>query len=123
MTSSIEKKLQEVQKQSNHSQHKLSALILYKGRPLSFGVNDQYKTDPKIKKYTDVKKTHAEMSAIFRIKSKSILKACTMVVYREDKMGNIALAKPCAVCECMIKDYGIKKVIYSTPNGWKTEKY
>lgn len=123
MTSSIERKLQTLRKQSNHIQHKLSALILYKGRPVSFGVNDQVKTHPEIKKYSQVKTMHAEMAAIFRMKDKEILKDCEVIVYREDRAGNMANSRPCEVCQAMFRDYGIKKVTYTTSSGWKEEHF
>jgi deoxycytidylate deaminase len=119
MTTSLVNKLKTLRNQSNHIQHKVSAIILYKGRPLSFGYNNQTKTHPKIKKYSEVKTMHAEMAALFRMKDTSILKNCSIVVYREDRMGNAALAKPCDVCQAILKDYGIKEITYSTPDGWE----
>jgi deoxycytidylate deaminase len=121
MTNTVVRKLQNLRRLSNHKQHKLSALILHRGRPISFGYNNQTKTHPKIKKYSDLKTLHAEMSALFKIKNKSILKDCTMVIYREHRNGVMANAKPCEVCTEMLRDYGITQVIYSTPNGWIEE--
>lgn len=121
MTNTVVKKLQNLRSQSNHKQHKLSALILHRGRPISFGYNNQTKTHPRIKKYSDVKTMHAEMSALFKVRNVSILKDCTMVIYRETRDGNMANAKPCEVCAEMLKDVGISVVVYSTPNGWTEE--
>jgi deoxycytidylate deaminase len=123
MTKTIVSKLQTLRKQSNHMQHKLSALILYKGRPISFGINDQTKTHPEIRKYSEVKTMHAEMAAIFKIKDKEILKNCEVIVYREDRAGNMANSRPCEVCQAIFRNYGIKKVTYSTANGWKEEHF
>lgn len=120
MAPNLVNKLKRLRNQSDHHQHKLSAVLMYKGRPLSFGFNS-LKTDPKIQKYSKVKAMHAEMSAVFRVKNKEMLKDCTIVVYREDRHGNPVLARPCSVCETMLKDYGIKHIMYSSKEGWIEE--
>lgn len=123
MTKTIERKLRSLRKQSNHIQYKLSALVLHKGRPISFGINNQTKTHPNIKKWSEVKTLHAEMNACFKIKNKDLLKDCEIVVYREDRQGNMANSRPCDVCQVMFREYGIKKVTYSTASGWKEEYF
>lgn len=122
MAPNLVKKLQLLRNKSNHHQHRLSAVLLLRGRPISFGVNDSKRTHPKIKRWSDVKTIHAEMSAIFRVKDTEILKNCTMVVYREDRYNNPANARPCSVCEAMLRDYGIKHIMYSTKDGWVEEE-
>lgn len=117
MAPNLVSKLKRVKEKSTHVQHKHSAVILLKGRPLSFGFN-KMRTDPKIAKYSDVKQTHAEMSAIWQVKNKEILRGATIVVYREDKNGNMANSKPCVACTALIKECGFKNVTYSTPTGW-----
>jgi len=97
----------------NHNQHRLSATILYKGRPLAFGVNHQTKTNPKIKRYCCLKTQHAEMDAIWKVRNKELLKGSTIVIYRQDRHGNYAKSRPCSACMAMIKEYRIKTILYS----------
>ena len=44
-------------------------------------------------------------------------------VYRETKGGRKALAKPCAACTKALRDLGIKKVCYTTNDGYCEERY
>lgn len=120
MAPNLVKKLREIKAKSDHGSHKLSAVLLYKGRPLEFGYNS-LKSDPKISKYSLVKKMHAEMNVIFKVKNKELLKDCVMVIYREDKQGNPANARSCEACVSLMKFHGMKHITYSTENGWVDE--
>lgn len=123
MTKSIETKLKRLRTRANHHQHKLSAVLLYRGRPITAGVNDQYKTHPKIRQFSQVKTLHAEAACLFKVKDPEIIKDCELVVYREDRQGNMANSRPCEVCQAMFRYYGLKKVTYSTAEGWKEEHF
>lgn len=46
----------------------------------------------------------------------------TLLVQRFDSKGNPKLAYPCPVCMEAIKEYGVKKVIYTVDSG-KEELY
>lgn len=122
MAPNLVNKLKKIKAKSDHHAHQLSAVLLYKGRPISFGYN-QLKRDPKINKYSRVKGMHAEMSCLFKVRftNKNILKDCTMVIMREDKKGNPANARSCEACQALLRDYGIKHIVYSTSNGWMDE--
>ena len=101
---------------------KLGACILSKNRVISVGFNQRFKTNPFIRKFDPHKTIHAEMSAIFRIKNKSLLKGATMVVYREkNEDKSIGMAKPCPVCQEIMKHYGFEKMIYTTDFGYMEE--
>lgn len=121
MTKSITSNLRRLTLKSTHHQHKLSAVVLYKGRIIAKGVN-QMRTHPAILPFSDLKLLHAEMSALLRVKHKAILSKCQVVVYREDREGNFALASPCTACRSMFKTYGIREIFFSTKGGWKYEK-
>jgi deoxycytidylate deaminase len=54
---------------------------------------------------------HAEVDAV--IKCKDIIKAHTLEVYRFNSKGQPMLAKPCKVCESMIKSTPIKVVVHT----------
>jgi cytidine deaminase len=55
-------------------------------------------------------------------KVKRIFKKITIIVYRETSDGCLACAKPCTVCKNIMLNFGVKKVIYSTPDGMVRSK-
>lgn len=95
----------------------MGAMIIRSRRPISFGWNDIDKTHPHMCRLHIHKKQHAEHNAINKARHKHDIKGATMVVYGENREGS-CLAKPCEYCQEILKDYGIKKVIYSTPEGY-----
>lgn len=65
---------------------------------------------------------HSEMNVIsaYLIKNKpSNLAKCTLVIIRINRQGDIVSSKPCADCVKHIKHYGIKKIFYSSDDGFK----
>lgn len=99
---------------ANHHSYKISSVIIINGKPIEFGWNDIDKTHPSM----GLKRLHAELSAINRCKHKVDLSKATIVVYGENKFGDRILAKPCSCCQKHLKDAGIKKAVFSTPNGY-----
>ena len=55
-------------------------------------------------------------------KIKRIFKKVTIIVYRETADGCLACAKPCTICKNIMLNFGVKKVIYSTPDGMVRSK-
>lgn len=101
-----------------NSRPNLTAIIYDKrGKVLSIGKNSYVKTHPLQKKYAEKvgmafkEKLHAEIAAI--IKCKSIESAHSIKIFRFDKNGNPALAKPCAICESALKAVGINNVYHT----------
>jgi deoxycytidylate deaminase len=98
-----------------------------KRKVIGSGVNDYKKSHPLMKIYA-VKakesplkiKKHAELSALLAAGNKQIH---SLFVQRFDANGNPALAKPCLTCQCMLKDFGVKFVEYTTPNGIESLKF
>lgn len=96
-----------------------------KGRLISVGTNSYSKSHPEQKRYAikagqSYRQTlHAEIAALIRSKGKPVH---TLLVQRFDSKGNPKLSFPCPVCLEAIKDYGVKKVIYTTDQG-KEELY
>lgn len=112
-------KLKEIRTTSCHHQHRLSAIILRKGIVLSSATNS-LKTDPKSPhKFLS---SHAEYGACKKIRNKNLLIGATIMIYRENADGNLALARPCESCYSFLKKTGIKYMVYSTQNGFTTEK-
>lgn len=89
---------------------KMGAVIVSHGRPISIGYN-QETTHPKLI-FDRCATVHAEVNALFHAR-KNELSGATAYVYR-NKNGNPSLARPCNNCYKKLKEYGIKKIIYST---------
>jgi deoxycytidylate deaminase len=114
---------------SDHKQHKIGAVVVLKHRIISSGFNKCAKTHPLQKKYNKYRFTedsvhtcHAELSALLPlIKDGVNLSDASVYVHREHKNGMLAMARPCKSCMELIKDCGIKRVFYTTENGYAQE--
>ena len=118
----------EISKTSNHPRISIGAVITDKNTVISCGTN-MHKTHPIQKKYNEFNKKlddkchhfiHAEISAIIHAGTTN-LDGCSIYVYREDKNRNIAMCRPCPACFNFIKSVGIKKIYYTTPDGFCEE--
>ena len=97
-----------------------------KGRVLAVGENSYTKTHPLM--FTHGKRIglddkiflHAEVQAILRCGDKKIY---SILVERYSADGAPLLAKPCPVCESVIRDFRIPEVMYTTEAGVITEYY
>lgn len=100
-----------------HQQRHYAIVVDKRGRKLSEGKNDYYKTSPKMmrvaKKLGLDEKIfcHAEASAIFKLRNPE--KAYKIVVARVLADGSPANSKPCPICEELCKKIGIKSVEYT----------
>ena len=66
---------------------------------------------------------HAEVDALLPfIRKHQSLPNAILYIYRENKLGETSLSKPCPRCMKIIKDLGIKKIKYTTENGFVVEK-
>lgn len=59
---------------------------------------------------------HAEQAAMLNLDWNK-LKGCSIFVYRTNKNGQLAMAKPCDMCQKLIKYVGIKNMFYTTNDG------
>ena len=105
------------------SKFRLGAVLVYKANILSTGHNDMARTHPLQQKYAKgVSFTlglHAEIDACLGV-TKADLQGADLYVARILKNGNVALAKPCRICQRFILDVGIRRVYYSFSNeGWE----
>lgn len=125
----------EASKNSDFPRVQLGAVLVYKGSVLASASNS-CKTSPVQKKYnrereyeveayyTHSNSLHAEVATLNKVKYLDIdFSKATLFVYREHKNGRKALARPCPACTKMIKDMGIKNVVYTTEDGWCHEYY
>ena len=66
---------------------------------------------------------HAEVDALIPLlKHKRDLSGATLYVYRETRNGTRSMARPCQRCMELIMQCGIKKIKYTTSDGFATEK-
>lgn len=104
---------------------KIGSAIVKKNRIVAVGCNEN-KTHPIQKKYDkyrgySTKHTlHAEIASIIN-GNKDDLLGSTMYIYRNDKNGNLSICRPCKACYAMIRKVGIKRIVYTIPNGYAEE--
>lgn len=110
---------QKVSKLSTHTSHKMAAVIVYKGKVQSFGIN-KLSTHPKAQ--TPFKTIHAEFHAILNARREDF-SGHEIYIYRETKgQGKIATAKPCKYCYNLIKSLSFKEIHYSDYKGFISER-
>lgn len=95
-------------------------VVTRSGCTLSVGVNSYVKTKPLQAKWAKKcnlplkQHVHAEVAAIAKLTPEQRKKAYAIYVYRFDRQGRPAYAKPCKICQAVIRDVGIKRVYYTT---------
>ena len=98
---------QQMCKSSTHTKANHGAVIVRGGRILSMGFNSVEQ-----RAETNHEYMHAEMHAIISARCDN-LKGSKIYVFREDKYGFINNSRPCDKCQKMLKEYGIKRAIYT----------
>lgn len=96
------------------SRFRLGCVIADKHRLVKAGYNNMAKTHPKMPSM--FKALHAEVHALLGLSYEQTKKAVAYV-YREDKNGAMADAKPCGACEQALRIAGIKTVYYTCRTG------
>ena len=81
----------------------------------SHPIQNKYNHELKFKKHKDC--LHAEIDAL--IKASKEANGATMYIFRRGLDNIYRNCKPCPACMKMIKDYGIKRVVYTIENGIK----
>ena len=98
-------------------QHIVAIAYDKRGRELATGVNSYVKTHPVQLRYAKRSRNperpylHAELDAL--IKGSKRGKVHRLHVVRLCSGGVVRLAKPCDMCQQIIKDYGVKHVSWS----------
>ena len=103
-------KLTEVSESSVMLQRHACALVLG-GKIISTGINSFNRCSK-----------HAEIDAIDKILNKKHLNRCFLIVIRVKNDGSVQQSKPCSECVKQIQKYNIKRVCYSTDDGFQMEK-
>ena len=99
--------------------HQLGCVIFSNGKPVSVGYNST-KSHPIMRKYHPHQTLHAEAAALLPLKFKKI-KNGIAIIYRENKKGMPAMARPCKTCQKILADHGITMFIYTVAGGWVKE--
>lgn len=128
---------EKVSQTSDYRKAKIGAVITNKSEIISVGSN-KLKSHPlqKIlnKKYFssrfgglyDTDKVvhrfnlHAELNAILNAGDRD-LTGYSIYIFRKDCNGHISMSRPCKACMAAIKKCGIKKVYYTTRDGYAEE--
>lgn len=115
---------------SDYKRARLGAVVVEGKHIVSTGYNSN-KTNPTQALYNSYRKinpiyparVHAEVSALNSLIGKKDVdfSRLKVFVYRELKDGTRAMARPCPSCMALMRDLGIKKVFYSTPDGFAEE--
>jgi deoxycytidylate deaminase len=107
--------IQEAIRQSQKTKYvfRLGAVVFDRHRILGAGYNRVFSRGG-----SDNQGDCAEVLAIKKTPSKH-LGGSTILVCRVNNSGSFGMAKPCGRCMKLIAKSGIKKVIFSTPKGWK----
>jgi deoxycytidylate deaminase len=101
------------------SKIKIGCVIVQKNRVISFGFNNMSKTCPGMNTWGSF--IHSELSALLGLTAEET-KGATAYIYRETANGDLAKSRPCPVCYNALKEAGIKKICYTTENGYEKEK-
>ena len=122
------KAAQSISMLSDHK-YQIGCIIVDKHRIISSGHNSNTKCHP-LQAELDSKhfncfcvgKLHAETSAILPLlNSKKDLSRATCYTYRQLKDGSLGMSRPCSRCLDLIKQVGIRKIKYTTEDGFVTE--
>ena len=95
--------------------------IVRGGKLLSLEVN-MPKRNSFVRHYRhhDAANLHSECAAVLAVRNKIDLTHAKMYVLRLKKQDNtMAMSKPCPMCQAVIIAYGIKRVYYSTSEGYE----
>ena len=111
----------------------IGAVAVYKGSIVATAWNTN-KTSPLQARYNVYRfradtpdKTHCETSLVQKLRWKfgdSIdWSKVHIYLYREYKDGSLAPSRCCPSCLAMLKEHGIKKIYYTTEDGFVEEKF
>lgn len=119
------RKAYEASLEADHPHFVLGCAIMIKGnRVIATGANDKYRSHPYVQRNGQWFNhgIHAELAAIFRVKNRENLRGSTVYIYRQTKNGEFANARPCPMCYELIKELGVKKIVYTVDKGIMEEK-
>ena len=100
----------------------IGCVVVNKHRIISKGCNSHTRTHNK-KRFTESSTgmLHAEIAALLPVVNKVDLSGATLYLYRENMQGDIAMCRPCKGCMSFLRACGIKKIYYTTNEGYAEE--
>lgn len=112
---------------SDLPQYKIGAILVYRKSIISTGFNKK-KTHPlqqKLNQYRIEYKQkgsfiHAEVDCLCNINIEN-MQETILFIGRKDKNNKPAMCRPCDACLHLISLYGIREIVYNTPNGYAIE--
>lgn len=104
---------------SDHTRHKMAAIIVKGGNILSWGVN-RNRTHPRSKNY--YQSIHAELDAIIGVPRES-LSGSKIYIIRVTRIGHLASSKPCVKCVALLSALGLKSMTYVSEDGKITKEH
>lgn len=109
---------------------KIGCCAVYRHKIISSGCNS-VKTNPTQKRLNmhrfdaDTPATlHAELSCLLPLINRRDINFSdvSLYIYRENKSGDLALARPCASCEVLIRSLGIRNIYYTGNKSYISEE-
>lgn len=119
---------QNISTMSDHSQ-KIGCAVVQKHRVISTGCNSQTKCHSLQARLDKERfgecvpgKLHAETAALLPFVQNNIkLHGASIYIFRQHKDGSLAMARPCPSCMKLIKQCGIRRIYYSSDDGYIRE--
>ena len=116
------------------SRRRVGSVLLNKKRIISTATNYDKKTHPIQGRYAKLASKchnnaeysnkiylHSEILCLIRAKEKcDTIVVARMGGHNYSKLSN---SRPCPLCELYLRHHGVKKIHYSTPNGFMYEKW
>lgn len=90
------------------------SFLVKKNEIISVGWNNYYKTHPLSKKFGYYNGIHSELSCI--VSCQRSMRGTYMINTRI-KNGDLAISKPCNICQRMLLWYNIENIVYSNDKG------
>ena len=105
-------------------EYHLCAVLVKGGQVLSIGYNKQA-TNSFVEHFTDRVRgvrdyclsTHAEMDVVLKARNVTDLRGSKIFVARVRRDGDLALARPCEICQEILYSYGVKRAYYTISNN------
>lgn len=120
---------------SDYEGQHLGAVAVYADKFILAKAHNSYKTNTtqffynryRVERKSDIlskpARSHAEVNIFRKIRYLDIdFSRVSVYIYRETKNGNLGMARCCPACMEALKSLGIKKICYTTDEGYAEEK-
>ncbi len=96
---------------------RLVAIVINHGKIISIMPNLPLKSHPLVNSYNPKKKIHAEINTYLHASIEK-MKGSILYVFRLCANGKFGMAKPCEMCYNEAIKHGIKRIVFTTENGF-----